>query len=72
ELLKLALTHSVTGERFKSLYVDGDLAAYGGDESSADLALMGMIAYWTGKDGKRMWKWFRQSKLMRDNAGQVE
>ena len=38
----------------------------GFDHSSADLALMNMLAFWTGKDMPRMDRLFRMSALMRD------
>lgn len=45
--------------------------SYGGvvgqfDHSSADAALMGHLAFWTGRDMPRMDRLFRQSALMRD------
>ena len=36
------------------------------DRSSADLALMNRLAFWTGKDRARMERLFRRSGLMRD------
>ncbi|PSL21639.1 phage/plasmid primase, P4 family [Shimia abyssi] len=38
----------------------------GFDHSSADLALMNHLAFWTGKDRRRMDRLFRRSGLMRD------
>jgi len=45
---------------------NGDISAYGNDDSVADLALCNLLAYWTGKDASRMDSLFRQSRLMRD------
>jgi hypothetical protein len=42
----------------------GDLSDYGGDHSAADLALLGMLAYWT-QDWDQLDRLFRQSKLYR-------
>lgn len=44
----------------------GDTSAHGGDESAADLALCNLLAFWTGGDGARIDRLFRQSGLMRD------
>lgn len=52
------------GHRFARLW-QGDPAAYGEDRSRADLALIGMLAFWTGGDAERMDQLFRQSGLMR-------
>jgi hypothetical protein len=81
ELLNLAMrsksTASAFGDAvsFKDLWEKNEpvLAAkwpdYGGkgtfDHSSADMALMCQLAFWTGKDMPRMDRLFRQSALMR-------
>lgn len=44
----------------------GDAAAYGDDHSSADLALLGYLRFWTGDDPARLDALFRRSGLMRD------
>lgn len=44
---------------------NGDLTAYGGDHSDADLALCNHLAYWFGRDRDRMDKAFRCSDLYR-------
>ena len=51
------------GERFARLWA-GDTTAYG-SHSEADLALCGMLAFWTGGDAVRMDALFRQSGLYR-------
>ncbi|MFH1748852.1 MAG: hypothetical protein ABIG44_17600 [Planctomycetota bacterium] len=64
ELLDLA-RRARTGARFCELYDEGSLDAYDGDHSRADLALCGMLAFWTNGDGARVDRLFRQSALMR-------
>lgn len=57
---------SANGEAFGSLWSSGDVSAYGGDHSRADLALCGMLAFWCGgPDRARIDRLFRRSKLMR-------
>lgn len=53
------------GDRFARLW-RGDTSDHGGDPSSADLALCGHLAFWTGGDHGAMDSLFRQSGLMRD------
>src|SRR5262249_27527867 len=59
-----------SSERFARLW-RGDCRDYRNphtgqvDESRADLALLGMLAYWTGKDSLRMERLFEQSRLYR-------
>ena len=53
------------GAAFDALW-SGDLSAHNGDHSAADLALLNLLAFWTGKDVARMDRLFRQSSLMRD------
>ena len=52
------------GAAFDALWA-GDLSAYNGDHSAADMALLNALAFWTGKDAPRMDRLFRQSGLMR-------
>ncbi len=54
------------GEKFRRLYDDGDLSRYGDDESSADLALCNMLAFYTGSEPERIDRLFRGSALYRD------
>lgn len=46
--------------------LDGDLSAYGGDHSAADMALCSSLAFWCAGDASRMDRIFRASGLMRD------
>lgn len=64
ELLNQAFT-SRKGEKIKQLY-EGDTSEYGGDDSSADLALCGHLAFWAGGDLGLIDEMFRGSKLYRE------
>ncbi len=63
ELIRRAES-AANGGKFKKLW-EGDTSDHGGDESRADLALAGMLAFWCGGDAARTDRMFRQSKLMR-------
>ncbi|MDZ4780152.1 MAG: hypothetical protein SGJ19_07870, partial [Planctomycetia bacterium] len=52
------------GAKFSRLW-GGDTGDYGGDDSRADLALCGMLAFWCGPDEARIDRLFRQSGLLR-------
>lgn len=54
------------GDKFRRLYDHGDTSSYGGDKSSADLALCSMLAFYTGRDSGRIDSLFRGSSLYRD------
>lgn len=51
--------------KFYSLFHDGDLTEYNDDESSADLALCNILAFWTGRDEAQIDRIFRRSALYR-------
>ena len=55
--------NSDSGEQFSTL-MDGDMSAYNGDHSSADMALVNILAVRTG-DGEQIDRIFRASGLMR-------
>lgn len=57
---------AANGGKFTRLYDGGDIGEYGGDDSSADLALVSMIAFWTGPDPHRIDRIFRGSALLRE------
>jgi hypothetical protein len=59
ELLERA-RKAKNGAKFRRLFDDGDS---GDDASQADESLMGMLAFWTGKDPARMERLFSRSKL---------
>ena len=50
------------GDDIRRLW-DGDLSAYDGDHSRADLALCGTLAFWTGRDPLRIERMFSSSAL---------
>jgi hypothetical protein len=52
------------GEKFRSLMA-GNIVGYG-SRSDADLALCGLLTYWTNGDVEQMDRLFRQSGLMRE------
>lgn len=56
---------AANGNQFILLYDLGDTSKHNNDDSSADLALCNMLAFWTGKDALLMDSLFRQSALMR-------
>jgi hypothetical protein len=62
EIVQKALSAS-NGERFGRLWA-GDVSTYG-SHSEADLALCGMLAFWTGGEAMRIDSLFRQSGLHR-------
>src|SRR5215204_3272622 len=62
EIVQKALSAS-NGERFARLWA-GDTTDYG-SHSEADLALCGMLAFWTGGDNAKIDALFRQSGLYR-------
>src|SRR5262249_41470336 len=41
------------GAKFIALFDQGDLGQYGGDQSAADFALAGMLAFWAGPGESR-------------------
>jgi len=51
------------GSEFSALYDRGDTGSHGGDDSSADLALLNRLAFWTGCDTGRMETLFSASAL---------
>lgn len=53
---------AANGEKFGKLW-RGDLSEYDGDDSRADMALCGMLAFWTGPDAARIDRLFRGSGL---------
>ena len=57
------------GDEFNNLY-NGNISSYGGDHSSADLALCKILAFWTGCDKFQMDRIFRSSGLMREKWNQ--
>lgn len=56
---------AANGQKFRQLFRHGDTAGHGNDDSVADLALCGLLAFWTGPDADRIDRLFRQSGLFR-------
>jgi hypothetical protein len=52
------------GSKFARLW-NGDTSGHNDNDSSADLALCDMLAFWTGGDSSQIDRLFRQSKLYR-------
>ena len=63
ELLKKA-KNAENGEKFRRLWI-GDTSGYP-SHSEADLALAGLLAFWTGGDRRRIDRLFRESELYRE------
>lgn len=63
ELLERMFAAS-NGPQIRSLF-QGDKSTYGGDDSSADMALATHLAFWTQRDSARMDRIFRRSGLYR-------
>lgn len=68
ELLDKARTAG-NGDKFTRLFDRGDTSEHSSDDSSADLALCNMLAFWTGGDSVQIDRLFRQSKLYRPKWG---
>jgi putative DNA primase/helicase len=65
EVLSKACT-AKNGERVYRLYHLGDTSGYDSDDSAADLALCGLLAFYTGPDTAQLDRLFRGSKLFRE------
>lgn len=65
DLLTLA-REAKNGEKFSALFDDGNPACKDGDDSRADASLCALLAFWCRKDGDRVDRLFRRSKLYRD------
>lgn len=59
------IRESKQGEKFSMLYDSGDISAYNNDDSSADMALCNILAFWCGGDMMKIDEIFRSSALMR-------
>ncbi|MBI3966637.1 MAG: hypothetical protein HY329_13465 [Chloroflexi bacterium] len=71
ELLEKARS-AMNGAHFTALFNHGDVSGYQtkdrptGDHSRADMALVGHLAFYTGRDTNRIDRLFRRSRLYRD------
>lgn len=61
EIIVIA-SRAANGEKFKRLYVEGDISAYNDDDSSADMGLMCLLAFYT-KDREQLERVFSSSAL---------
>ena len=59
------INNSKQAEKFQKLYLYGDTSEYNEDDSSADMALCCILAYYCGEDFELINTIFRQSKLYR-------
>lgn len=60
------INNSRQAEKFQKLYLYGDISEYNEDDSSADMALCCILAYYCGEDFELIDTIFRQSKLYRE------
>lgn len=65
DILRIA-SRSKDGATFDALYFRGDTSAFQGDHSAADVCLCNKLAFYTGKDERRMDELFRRSALYRE------
>ena len=63
DILKAAFS-AKNGDKFSRLW-NGDVSDYENDDSRADLALCGMLAFWCNREPHIIDRLFRKSKLMR-------
>lgn len=63
DIITMIRENKTQGPKFHSLYDLGDVSTYGDDQSSADQALLTMLAFWTGKNAEQMKRIFLSSKL---------
>ena len=57
---------AANSEKFKALFDEGDLSGHSNDHSSADLALLTMLAFWCRRDVEQMERLFGESALARE------
>jgi len=62
---------AANGAKFAALYDRGDLSGYDGDDSAADMGLLNLLAFWTGKDPAQMERLFSMSALGRRISGRA-
>lgn len=62
EQLLVKMRTAKNGAKFAALFDDGDVEAYP-SKSEADMALLAILAFWTGRDPDRMDELFRASAL---------
>lgn len=69
ELLQLMFENPKKGKTIKALW-NGDISGHNQDESSADMALLAYLAFWTNRDAEQMENLFSQSVLGERNKWQ--
>lgn len=68
EILLEKIFASANGEEFRRLF-EGDISKYKGDRSSADMALVSQLAFWTGGNAVQMDRiWLKSVLSNRDKA----
>ena len=68
-VLKIA-TSASNGDKFQDLF-NGNWKDYGKSQSSADLAFLNMLAFYTGKNADQMKRLFEESGLYREEKGET-
>lgn len=63
---------SKQAEKFNKLYFDGDISDYSEDDSSADMALCAILAFYCGEDFELIDKLFCGSKLYRAKWDRID
>lgn len=63
---------SEQAEKFNKLYFDGDISDYSEDDSSADMALCDILAFYCGEDFEIIDKLFCDSKLYREKWDRLD
>ncbi len=64
DIIKRA-SEAKNGDKFRRLYFDGDTSDHGDDDSAADLALLGLLTFYT-QDEAQLDRLFRRSGLYRE------
>lgn len=63
---------SEQAEKFNKLFFDGDISAYSDDDSSADMALCAILAFYCGEDIELIDTLFCKSKLYREKWNRLD
>ena len=71
EIINLILK-SKQANKFKKIYYDGDISIYDNDDSSADMALCNILAFYTQGDYDIIDKLFSKSALYRDKWNRLD
>lgn len=71
DVIKIIKT-SEQAEKFNKLYFEGDISDYSDDDSSADMALCCILAFYCGEDFELIDKLFCDSKLYREKWNRTD